>query len=65
MNLKCSNPEATVTGKHTYTGAFRDGKLEGSGSFEHGLTKAKFGPNFQNNHYITTGGAFTKGATHL
>jgi hypothetical protein len=25
----------------------------------------KFGPTFQNNHFITTGGAFTKGATHL
>jgi hypothetical protein len=39
LNLKCSNPEGTVNGKHSFTGGFRDGKLEGQGQFEHGLTK--------------------------
>jgi hypothetical protein len=31
LTLKCSNPEGTSTGKHSFTGGFRDGKLEGQG----------------------------------
>lgn len=64
LTLKCSNQEDTVTSKHSYSGGFKEGKLEGSGSFEHGLTGQKFGPNFANNHFVTTGGAFSKPDTH-
>jgi hypothetical protein len=50
--LKCTNQEGTVTGKHTYTGSFKEGKLDGQGSFEHGLTKQVFAPDFKNNHFL-------------
>lgn len=65
LNIKCTSEDGAHNGKHSYTGGFRDGKLEGQGQFDHGLTKMRFGPNFQNNHFTSTGGAFTKGTTHL
>ena len=57
LSLKCSNDEGTVNGKHTYIGGFRDGKLEGQGAFEHGLTRQTFGPDFSNNYYAASTGA--------
>lgn len=52
MALKCTNQEGTVTGKHVYTGSFKEGMLQGQGSFEHGLTKQVFGPDFSNNYFL-------------
>lgn len=52
LALKCANAEGTVTSKHLYQGGFREGKMEGLGSFEHGLTKQTYGPDFSNNHYL-------------
>lgn len=63
LELKVETDNAK--GKHSYNGGFKEGKMEGNGSFEHGLTKQKFGPVFSNNHYLTTGGSFSKGTTHL
>jgi hypothetical protein len=50
--LKCE--DGSVSGVHTYKGSFRDGKLDGKGLFEHGLTKQTFGPNFSMDHFIHT-----------
>ena len=52
--MKCANQDGTATGKHHYTGHFKEGKLDGSGKFEHGLTKQSFGPEFSNDHYLHT-----------
>lgn len=54
MHLKCTNKDGTVTSKHVYQGTFKEGKLEGSGTFENGLTKQTFGPDFRNNHFLMT-----------
>jgi hypothetical protein len=63
LELKVENESAK--GKHVYTGGFKEGLMDGHGTFEHGLTHQKFGPSFSNNHYLTTGGSFSKGQTHL
>ena len=62
LNLKVS--DGKNSGIHSFTGNFVDGMLDGEGKFEHGITKQKFEPKFNFNHFVSTGGAFSKGKTH-
>ena len=59
MTLKCANEDGTVNGKHQYIGGFKEGKLDGHGTFEHGLTRQIFAPDFTNNMYLTTAASDT------
>lgn len=52
LQVKCQTENGNVS-KHKYKGTFKEGKLEGHGSFEHGLIKETFGPDFSNNHFVS------------
>jgi hypothetical protein len=49
LQLKC---EGAASAKHNYSGSFKEGRLDGMGSFTHGLTNEVFGPDFVNNHFL-------------